>query len=54
MHCPYCKHEISENANFCEQWWEKNSQVSYLWTYHLEKRKFLSHGRNPFAVEIFC
>lgn len=54
MHCPYCKHEISENANFCEQCGKKIPKCPTCGHIIWKKRKFLSHGRNPFAVEIFC
>lgn len=54
MHCPYCKHEISENANFCEQCGEKIPKCPTCGHIIWKKENFCPMDGTPLPSEFFA
>lgn len=54
MHCPYCKHEISENANFCEQCGKKIPKCPTCGHIIWKKENFCPMDGTPLPSKFFA
>lgn len=54
MHCPYCKHEISAHANFCEQCGKKIPKCPTCGHIISKRENFCPVDGTPFPSEFFA
>lgn len=54
MHCPYCKNEISENANFCQQCGNEIPRCPSCGHVILKKEDFCPIDGTPLTADMFA